>query len=38
MELSQAFIVLETQSGQATIPAKYFHEQISIINTEQNNV
>jgi hypothetical protein len=33
VELSQAFIVLETQLGQATIPAKYFHEQISIINT-----
>ena len=33
IELSQAFIVLETQHGQATIPAKYFHEQISIINT-----
>ncbi len=33
VEMSQAFIVLETQRGQATIPAKYFHEQISIINT-----
>jgi len=37
VELSQAFIVLETQRGQATIPAKYFHEQVSIINSDQHS-
>ena len=31
VELAQAFIVLETATGQAIIPAKYFHEQISIV-------
>lgn len=34
VELSQAFIVLETATGQAIIPAKYFHEQISILHAE----
>lgn len=37
VEISQAFIVLETQHGQATIPAKYFHEQISIINSNNTD-
>jgi len=31
IELSQAFIVLETRTGQAIIPAKYFHEQVSFL-------
>ena len=31
IELSQAFIVLETSTGQAIIPAKYFHEQVSLL-------
>jgi len=31
IELSQAFIVLETSTGQAIIPAKYFHEQVSFL-------
>lgn len=33
VELSQAFIVLETSDGQAIIPAKFFHEQISILKS-----
>jgi len=33
IELSQACIVLETENGQAIIPAKYFHEQISLIKS-----
>ena len=37
VEFSQAFIVLETQRGQATIPTKYFHEQVSIINSDQHS-
>lgn len=36
IELSQAFIVLETTTGQAIIPAKYFHEQISILQSGNN--
>lgn len=37
IELSQAFIVLETPEGQATIPAKFFHEQISVIQTSKKS-
>lgn len=32
IELAQACIVIETGSGQAIIPAKFFHEQVSLIN------
>lgn len=32
IELAQACIVIETGSGQAIIPAKFFHEQESLIN------
>lgn len=35
IELSQAFIVLDTPKGQATIPAKFFHEQISVVQTSK---
>lgn len=37
IELSQANIVLETRSGKAIIPAKFFHEQVSIINSNIPN-
>ncbi len=33
IELSQACIVVETENGQAIIPAKFFHEQVTLINT-----
>ena len=33
IELAQACIVIKTGSDQAIIPAKFFHEQVSLINT-----
>ena len=33
IELAQACLVIETGAGQAIIPAKFFHEQVSLINT-----
>ena len=33
IELSQASIILETKNGRAVIPAKFFHEEVSLIRS-----
>lgn len=35
LEVSQASIILKTDDGKAIIPAKYFHEQVSNISSQQ---
>jgi len=37
MEISQASIVVATDAGKAVVPAKMFHEEISVITPRQNH-